>query len=163
MKSNRRIYWDTTCWLAWLDDERHWPTPVVPRRVSNSLPLSTCHTFAIRSKLAVASRFPSGLKATPLTGAEWPRKVINSFPLSASQTFAVWSTLAVARYLPSGLKTTLREKAEQRGLGLLRRKYLHSRNYFHGSSMMGSLQLIYLGLELGPLRSGNSRENRLDR
>jgi len=26
---NRRIYWDTTCWLAWLNDERHWPAPVI--------------------------------------------------------------------------------------------------------------------------------------
>jgi predicted nucleic acid-binding protein len=29
MKSTRRIYWDTTCWLAWLNDERHWPSPVL--------------------------------------------------------------------------------------------------------------------------------------
>lgn len=29
MKIDRRIYWDTTCWLAWLNDERHWPTNVI--------------------------------------------------------------------------------------------------------------------------------------
>ncbi len=31
MKINRRkIYWDTTCWLAWLNDERHiWPASVM--------------------------------------------------------------------------------------------------------------------------------------
>jgi predicted nucleic acid-binding protein len=30
MKPNRKIYWDTTCWLAWLNDERHvWPTSVM--------------------------------------------------------------------------------------------------------------------------------------
>lgn len=29
MKIARRIYWDTTCWLAWLNDERHWPAPVI--------------------------------------------------------------------------------------------------------------------------------------
>jgi hypothetical protein len=29
MKIARRIYWDTTCWLAWLNDERHWPAKVI--------------------------------------------------------------------------------------------------------------------------------------
>jgi predicted nucleic acid-binding protein len=29
MKIARRIYWDTTCWLAWLNDERHWPPSVI--------------------------------------------------------------------------------------------------------------------------------------
>jgi predicted nucleic acid-binding protein len=30
MKPNkRRIYWDTTCWLAWLHDERFWPASVI--------------------------------------------------------------------------------------------------------------------------------------
>jgi len=29
MKINRKIYWDTTCWLAWLNDERNWPQDVI--------------------------------------------------------------------------------------------------------------------------------------
>src|SRR5580658_10504478 len=29
MKIDRKIYWDTTCWLAWLLDERFWPPPVI--------------------------------------------------------------------------------------------------------------------------------------
>ena len=29
MKIARRIYWDTTCWLAWLNNERHWPSTVL--------------------------------------------------------------------------------------------------------------------------------------
>lgn len=29
MKIARKIYWDTTCWLAWLNDERFWPINVV--------------------------------------------------------------------------------------------------------------------------------------
>jgi predicted nucleic acid-binding protein len=29
MKIDRKIYWDTTCWLAWLLDERHWPASVI--------------------------------------------------------------------------------------------------------------------------------------
>ena len=30
MKTRKRtIYWDTTCWLAWLNDERHWPSDVI--------------------------------------------------------------------------------------------------------------------------------------
>lgn len=27
--SKRKIYWDTTCWLAWLHDERFWPANVI--------------------------------------------------------------------------------------------------------------------------------------
>ena len=26
---SRKIYWDTTCWLAWLNDERCWPPDVL--------------------------------------------------------------------------------------------------------------------------------------
>jgi len=29
MKPKRKIYWDTTCWLAWLNDERFWPANVI--------------------------------------------------------------------------------------------------------------------------------------
>lgn len=30
MKTGKRaIYWDTTCWLAWLNDERFWPSNVL--------------------------------------------------------------------------------------------------------------------------------------
>jgi hypothetical protein len=30
MKTRRKIYWDTTCWLAWLNDERStWPASVM--------------------------------------------------------------------------------------------------------------------------------------
>ena len=42
--------------------------PEWPFRVSNSLPVSASHTFAVPSTLAVARRLPSGLKATPCNG-----------------------------------------------------------------------------------------------
>lgn len=29
MKIDRKVYWDTTCWLAWLNDERSWPNNVL--------------------------------------------------------------------------------------------------------------------------------------
>jgi hypothetical protein len=29
VKIDRKVYWDTTCWLAWLNDERSWPPGVV--------------------------------------------------------------------------------------------------------------------------------------
>src|SRR6267154_683371 len=30
MKIDRRkVYWDTTCWLTWLNDERNWPADVI--------------------------------------------------------------------------------------------------------------------------------------
>ena len=65
------------------------------------------HTFTVRSSLAEAMRWPSGLNATLLTSPVCPLRVRTSWPVAASHTFTVLSWLAEARRLPSGLNATL--------------------------------------------------------
>ncbi len=67
----------------------------------------TSHTFTVRSMLADASRFPSGLNATLKTALVCPFNVSDSAPLVASHTFTVASLLADASRFPSGLNATL--------------------------------------------------------
>jgi hypothetical protein len=50
--------------------------------------ISTFHTFAVLSQLAVANRFPSGLQATLSTTSLWPERVNNCLAVSLSHTFA---------------------------------------------------------------------------
>ena len=107
--------------------------PRWPRKVNSSWPLAASHTLAVLSQfpvvwpvrrkstsdlslgalseLAVASRLPSGLQATLLTGPGWPRKVSSSWLVAVSQTLPVLSSLAVASRLPSGLQATLQTGA----------------------------------------------------
>ena len=63
--------------------------------------------LAVASQLAVASRVPSGLKATSAMVPVWPRRVKSDWPVAASQmmTLASWEPL-VANRLPLGLKAT---------------------------------------------------------
>ncbi len=59
------------------------------------------------SSLALARRFPSGLKQTPATNPECPLRVRAGCPVRLSQTLTVWSLPQVAMRLPSWLKLTL--------------------------------------------------------
>ena len=71
-------------------------------------PLAASHTFAVWSRLAVASRLPSGLQATLLTRVAWPRKVSTSLPVcGVPHLRRLVITPAVASRLPSGLQATL--------------------------------------------------------
>src|SRR5205085_2015329 len=88
------------------------PTPLCPRRVRSSRPLTASQTFTSPFQvspslysLAVARRLPSGLNTTLQRPPLWLR---SAGPLTASQTFTVPSWLALARRLPSGLNATLR-------------------------------------------------------
>src|SRR5262249_38240637 len=60
----------------------------------------------VRSQLPVASRFPSGEKATDKTAPECPLRVSSSWPAPASHSLTVRSTLPVASFFPSGEKAT---------------------------------------------------------
>ena len=57
-----------------------------PRRVKTSLPVAVSQSLIVRSKLAVAIRRPSGLKAIPATSAVWPISVRSTRPVAASRT-----------------------------------------------------------------------------
>ena len=57
-------------------------------------------------KLPVASRFPSGEKATDQTELECPLRVSSSWPVAASHSLTVPSELPVASRFPSGEKAT---------------------------------------------------------
>jgi hypothetical protein len=59
-----------------------------------------------RSRLALASQLPSGLKATAWTLDPWPFRLRTSLPVTTSQSFTVLSALPVASQRPSGLKAT---------------------------------------------------------
>src|SRR5262249_53933759 len=57
--------------------------------------------------VALARRWPSGLKATLVTQFAWPLRLRVSRPVCASHTFTVPSLLPLARRRPSVLKATL--------------------------------------------------------
>ncbi len=91
-----------------------WPWPL---RVNISSPEVVSQILAVRSSLAVASSFPSGLKVTPITPLNFvspvcpgacPLRVSISSPVVVSQIVADPSALLVARRAPSGLKATAR-------------------------------------------------------
>ena len=73
----------------------------------SSRPAAASHTFTVWSRLAEASRAPSGLNATTLTELVCPFRVWSSRPEAVSHSFTVWSRLADARRDPSGLNATL--------------------------------------------------------
>ena len=70
-------------------------------------PVSASHSRTVLSSLALASRCPSGLNATPLTAPVWPVSGSpRGWPVSASHSRTVPSALALARRCPSGLNAT---------------------------------------------------------
>ena len=56
-----------------------------PRSVKTSRPVAVSQSLIVRSKLAVASRRPSGLNAAQMTSAVWPIRVWSTRPLVASR------------------------------------------------------------------------------
>src|SRR5262249_23574478 len=77
--------------------------PPCPESARTSLPESASQTPTVPSQLEVATRLPSGEKATPLMAIDAVNLSI-SFPVRTSQTLAVPSLLAVAIRVPSGLQ-----------------------------------------------------------
>ncbi len=65
------------------------------------------HSRIVRSSLAEAKVFPSGLQATSSQDSIWPCSARSGCPLAASHSRIVWSQLAEARVFPSGLQATL--------------------------------------------------------
>ena len=83
-------------------------TPLVwPVRVRRSCPVATSQTLMIPSRLPVASRRPSGLKATAMAPLVAARKIGDFLPVVASQTRTIEPRQAEANHLPSGLYATL--------------------------------------------------------
>ena len=69
--------------------------------------MSAFHTRTVSSQLAEASRCPSGLNATLITGPVWPVSgAPRGWPVSAFHTRTVPSALAEASRCPSGLNAT---------------------------------------------------------
>ena len=62
--------------------------------------------LAVLSRLALASRLPSGQKAIPKIQSAWSSIWVKSLPVSTSKTRMVRSAPAVAIFLLSGLKAT---------------------------------------------------------
>ena len=60
-------------------------------------------THAVRSRLAVTTRVPSGLNAAVTTTSRCSSGGVTGFPVAASHTCAVPSRLAVTTRVPSGL------------------------------------------------------------
>ena len=69
--------------------------------------MSAFHSRTVPSTPAVASRCPSGLNATPVTGPVWPVSGSpRGWPVSGFHSRTVPSSLAVASRCPSGLNAT---------------------------------------------------------
>ena len=68
--------------------------------------LSTSKTLLVLSRLALASRLPSGLKAMSKIQSAWSSISASSFPDSTSQIRMARSAPAAATFLLSGLKAT---------------------------------------------------------
>ena len=61
---------------------------VWPRRMACSLPVATCHSLIVWSRLAEASVLPSRLKATEVTWLLCPLRVACSLPVATSQSLS---------------------------------------------------------------------------
>ena len=72
------------------------------RKVISSLPVSLDQVFTVLSALAVASRRPSALKATSVSGPSCPRKLKSFSPVVPRKTSTVASVLGIASRWPSG-------------------------------------------------------------
>jgi hypothetical protein len=62
---------------------------VWPSRERRSRPLSSSHTFTVRSSEPLTMKRPSGLTATAHTQSVWPSRERSRRPLSSSHTFTV--------------------------------------------------------------------------
>jgi hypothetical protein len=87
-------------------------TPAWPRRVALAGSSSAgkgvaSQTRTVRSRLAEASRWPSGLKATASTMSPCPPRLTTSCPLATSRTLTAFSQLPAASRRPSRLNATL--------------------------------------------------------
>src|SRR5262245_46824781 len=58
-------------------------------RANTSCSVAASHSLTVRSPLPVASRFPSGEKATDTTASECPLRVSSSWPVPASHSLTV--------------------------------------------------------------------------
>src|SRR5262249_15622718 len=83
---------------------------LLPDKTSCSVAAS--HNLTVLSALLVASRFPSGEKATEFTVPECPLRVSISWPVAVSHSLTVRSSLPLASRFPSGEKATDRTKPE---------------------------------------------------
>src|SRR5262249_26489770 len=75
-------------------------------RGNTSCSVAASHSLTVRSQLPVASRFPSGEKATDETTSECPLRVSSSSPAPGSHSLTVRSHLPVASRFPSGENAT---------------------------------------------------------
>ena len=73
------------------------------RRLLSSLPRGTSHTSIVRSCAPVMRCFPSGVKATEVTGARWLRSTPALLPVAGLHRRTVWSSDADTSSAPSGL------------------------------------------------------------
>src|SRR5256885_12262680 len=67
-----------------------------PRSVVRNLPVEVFQSFIVPSRLAVANKAPSGLKATLMTAPRWPCRTSRDSDEGTSQIRAAWSQLPVA-------------------------------------------------------------------
>src|SRR5215470_2935747 len=75
-------------------------------RANTSCSVAASHSLTVLSAPPVASRFPSGEKATDMTLLECPLRVNSSCPVTVSHSLTVLSALPVASRFPSGEKAT---------------------------------------------------------
>jgi hypothetical protein len=82
-----------------------------PRRVGQPDAPLTCQTRTVRSELALATKRPSGEKATLHTQLSWPVQVRALWGEFGVQSLTVPSQLPVASILPSDANATERTAA----------------------------------------------------